>query len=104
MKVEYELYLQTWSHLNPNAKADQDYETIDFEPCINYRDAVRQAKETSKRIPFKNLHGIEIQRVQIAAYYSGEEAEEEYGTSYYLIWKETYKNGKGCGRYSYSWR
>ena len=85
--------------MNPNAKQDEDYETIDFEPCLNYRDAVKQAKEISKRIPFKDAHGIEIVQVQIAAYYDGEEAEEEYGTTYYLLWKETYENGKGLGRY-----
>lgn len=94
-KVEYELYLRTWSHLNPNAKEDQDYETIDFEPCINYRDAVRQAKELSKKIPFKNHFGQEILQVQIAAYIDDE---EKYGTSYYLLWKETYENGKMAWR------
>ena len=99
MKTQYELYLRTWSHLNPNAKQDKDYETINFEPCINYRDAVKQAKEISKRIPYKDRHGDEIVQVQIAAYYDGEEAEQEYGTTYYLLWKETYENGKGLGRY-----
>ena len=99
MKTNYELYLQTWSHLNPNAKEDKDYETVDFEPCLNYRDAVKRAKEISKKIPFTNHFGQEIVRVQIAAYYEGEEAEQEYGTSYYRLWKETYKNGKGLGRY-----
>jgi hypothetical protein len=94
-KTEYELYLQTWSHLNPNAKADLDYETIDFEPCINYRDAVKRAKEISKQIPYKDAHGYEIVRVQVAAYIDDEET---YGTSYYLLWKETYKNGKGMVR------
>ena len=97
-KIEYELYLRTWSHLNPNAKEDRDFETIDFEPCINYRDAVKQAKEISKKVPFKGLHGNEIVQVQIAAYIDGEE--EKYGTSYYLLWKETYENGKGLGRYT----
>lgn len=101
MKTKYELYLRTWSHLNPNAKADLDYETIDFEPCINYRDAVKRAKELSKKVPFRNLHGQEIVQVQITAYYDGEEAEMEYGTTYYLLWKETYVNGKCCGRYWY---
>ncbi len=96
-KVEYELYLRTWAHSNPNAKRDLDYETVDFEPCINYRDAVKRAKEISKKIPFKDLHGIEIVQVQIAAYIDDE---EEYGTSYYLLWKETYENGKGIGRYN----
>lgn len=95
-KVEYELYLRTWSHLNPNAKEDQDFETIDFEPCINYRDAVKRAKEISKRIPYKDRHGDEIVQVQIAAYIDGEE--EKYGTSYYLLWKETYENGKKAWR------
>ena len=99
MKTEYELYLQTWNHLNPNAKEDYDFETIDFEPCLNYSDAAKQAKEISKRVPFKDAHGNEIVRVQVAAYYSGEEAEEKYGTSYHLIWKQTFKNGKGCIRY-----
>ena len=99
MKTQYELYLRTWSHLNPNAKADLDYETIDFEPCVNYRDAVKRAKSISKNLPYKDSHGIEIVQVQIAAYYDGEEAEREYGTAYYLLWKETYVNGKGCGRY-----
>lgn len=99
MKTEYELYLRTWSHLNPNAKKDKDYETIDFEPCENYRDAVKQAKALSKRIPFKDSHGIEIVQVQIAAYHGGEEAEEEYGTTYYLLWKETFENGKSTGRH-----
>lgn len=99
MKTNYELYLRTWSSMNPNAERDLDYETVDFEPCLNYRDAVKQAKELSKIVPFRNIHGQEIQQVQIAAYYDGEEAEEEYGTSYYLIWRETYENGKGCGRY-----
>lgn len=98
MKPQYELYLRTWSHLNPNAKQDLDYETINFEPCLNYRDAVKQAKEISKKIPYKGLHGNEIVQVQIAAYYDGEEAEEKYGTTYYLLWKETYENGKGLGR------
>ena len=98
MKVQYELYLRTWSHLNPNAKADLDFETIDFEPCLNYRDAVKQAKSLSKSLPFKDAHGCEIVQVQIAAYYGGEEAEEEFGTSYYLLWKETYIDGKGTGR------
>lgn len=98
MKTQYELYLRTWSHLNPNAKQDLDYETIDFEPCINYRDAVKRAKQISKKLPFKDAHGYEIVQVQIAAYYDGEEAEMEYGTTYYLLWKETYENGKGLGR------
>lgn len=98
MKTQYELYLRTWSHLNPNAKRDLDFETIDFEPCLNYRDAVKQAKKISKQIPYKDLYGNEIVQVQIAAYYEGEEAEEEYGTTYYLLWKETYENGKGLGR------
>ena len=99
MKTQYELYLRTWSHLNPNAKQDKDYETIDFEPCINYRDAVKQAKQISKKLPFKDSHGYEIVQVQIAAYYDGEEAEQEYGTTYYLVWKETYENDRGLGRY-----
>ena len=99
MRVEYELYLRSWSHLNPNAEKDRDYETVDFEPCVNYRDAVKRAKEISKNIPFENAHGKKIVQVQIAAYYDGDEAEEKYGTTYYLLWKETYENGKGCGRY-----
>ena len=99
MKTNYELYLRTWNHLNPNARRDLDYETIDFEPCENYRDAVNQAKAISKKIPFKDAHGNEIVQVQIAAYYDGDEAEDKYGTTYYLIWKETYENGKGCGRF-----
>ena len=99
MKTEYELYLQTWSHLNPNAKQDQDYETVDFEPCVNYRDAVKRAKELSKDIPFKRYHGEEIVRVQIAAYIPDQE--EKYGTTYHLLWKETYENGRGLGRHNY---
>lgn len=99
MKTNYELYLRTWSHLNPNAERDKDYETIDFEPCINYMDAVKRAKQISMKIPFKNLHGEDIVQVQIAAYHGGEEAEIEFGTSYHLIWKETYVKGKGLGRY-----
>ena len=99
MKTNYELYLRTWSHMNPNAKEDLDYETVDFEPCLNYRDAVNQAKRLSKNLPHKDFHGMEIVRVQVVAYYSGEEAEEEYGTTYYRLWKETYENGKGLGRY-----
>ena len=95
-KIEYELYTRTCSHLNPNAKEDQDFETVDFEPCINYRDAVKRAKEISKRIPFKGYaHGIEIAQVQIAAYIDDE---EKYGTTYYLLWKETYENGKKAWR------
>ena len=74
MKTNYELYLRTWNHLNPNARRDLDYETIDFEPCENYRDAVNQAKAISKKIPFKDAHGNEIVQVQIAAYYDGDEA------------------------------
>ena len=97
-KIEYELYLRTYSHLNPNAKADEDYETVDFEPCLNYRDAVAQAKALSKKIPFTDSHGDEIVQVQVAPYVDDE---ERYGTSYYLLWKETYKNGRGCGRYRY---
>ena len=99
MKTNYELYLRTWSHLNPNAKQDEDYETIDFEPCLNYKDAVKQAKRLSMQIPFKNSYGQEIVQVQIAAYYDGEEAEMEFGTSYYLLWRETYVRGKCLGRY-----
>ena len=98
MKTQYELYLRTWSHLNPNAEADKDFETIDFEPCENYRDAVAQAKKISSRIPYKDAHGCLIVQVQIAAYYGGDEAEEEYGTSYYLLWKETYENGRKVWR------
>lgn len=94
-KIEYELYLRTWSHINPNAKEDQDFETIDFEPCINYRDAVKEAKRISTKIPFKDAHGIEIVQVQIAAYIDDE---ERYGTSYHLLWKETYENGKKAWR------
>lgn len=96
--IEYELYLRTWSHLNPKAKEQLDYETIDFEPCVDYRDAVKRAKEISKKIPFKDAHGIEIAQVQVAAFVDDE---ERYGTTYYLLWKETYENGKGCGRYNY---
>jgi hypothetical protein len=98
-KTEYELYLRTWSHLNPNAERDRDYETIDFDPCVNYRDAVKRAKELSKKVPYRDAHGIEIVQVQIAAYIDGEE--EKYGTSYYLLWKETYENGKRLGRIWY---
>lgn len=100
-KTEYELYLRTWSHINPNAKEDQDYETIEFEPCINYRDAVKRAKDISKKIPFKDSHGIEIVQVQVAAFVDDEET---YGTTYQLLWKETYENGTGLGRYAYEWR
>ncbi len=99
MKIQYELYLRAWSHLNPNAKEDLDYETVDFEPCLNYRDAVRQAKSISKMIPYRNHFGQEIQQVQIAAYYDGYEAEKRFGTTYYLIWQETYENGKCIERY-----
>ena len=100
-KTQYELYLRTWSHLNPKAKEEKDYETIDFEPCENLRDAVKQAKSISMKLPLKDAHGIEIVQVQIAAYVDDEET---YGTSYYLLWKETYENGKGLGRYTYDWR
>ena len=55
MKLEYELYLRTWSHLNPNAKADNDLETIDFVPCTDYREAVKMAKQLSKKLPLKNV-------------------------------------------------
>lgn len=95
-KIEYELYLRTWSHLNPNAKEDLDYETIDFVLCANYRDAVRQAKDISKRIPYTDRRGDEIVQVQLAAFIPDEE--ERYGTSYWLLWKETYEKGRGCGR------
>ena len=95
-KIEYELYLRTWNHLNPNAEEDQDYETIDFEPCVNYRDAVARAKKISKVVPFYNHCGDQIVQVQVAAFIDSQE--EKYGTSYYLLWKETYKNGKGLGR------
>jgi len=100
-RTEYELYLRTWNHHNPNAQSDRDYETIDFESCIDYRDAVKRAKEISKKIPFKDAHGCEIAQVQVAAYINDEET---YGTTYYLLWKETYENGKGLGRYTYDWR
>lgn len=99
MKTNYELYLRTWNHNNPNAEHDLDYETIDFEPCENYRDAVKRAKEISKRLPYNDHFGNKIVQVQIAAYYGGDEAEEEYGTTYYRLWKETYENGRGLGRY-----
>lgn len=98
MKTNYELYLRTWSHNNPNAKADHDLETVDFEPCENYREAAKLAKEISKKIPYF-WGNTEIVQVQIAAYYDGEEAEYEYGTTYYLLWKETYENGKRVERY-----
>lgn len=98
MKTNYELYLRAYDTHNPNAVRDQDFETVDFDPCVDYRDAVKRAKELSKNVPFKDCHGRCIQQVQIAAYYDGEEAEEEFGTSYYLIWRETYENGKGTGR------
>ena len=97
MKVQDELDRRTWSHLNPDAKRDLDYETTDFEPCVNYRDAVKRAKEISKKIPYKNHFGEEIVQVQVAAYIDDEE--EKYGTTYYLLWKEPYEDGKGCGRY-----
>lgn len=99
MKTNYELYLRTLATNNPNAKKDQDYETVDYEECDNYRDAVRKAKELSRKVPFKNIYGQEIQQIQIASYYDGEQAEKEYGTSYYLRWKETYENGRCTGRY-----
>lgn len=99
MRTHYELYLRTWSHLNPNAKEDGDYETVDYEPCSNFREAQKLAKQLSKQLPIRNQHGQEIVQVQIAAYCEGEEAEREYGTTYYLLWKETYENGKGLGRY-----
>lgn len=82
--------------MNPNAKEDLDYETIDFEPCLNYRDAVKQAKEISKKIPFIDRFGHEIVQVLIAAYIPDEE--EKYDTSYYLLWKEMYENGKKAWR------
>ena len=94
MKVQYELYLRAWASNNPNAKADLDFETVDYEPCVNYRDAVKQAKSLSAKVPFKTCHGLEIQRVEIAAYYDGDEAEDRFGTQYYLLWKESYENGK----------
>lgn len=99
MKTNYELYLRDYDRHNPNCERDEDYETIDFEPCDNYRDAVKRAKALSKKVPFTTSQGLTIRQVQIAAYYYGEEAEQEYGTTYYLLWKETYENGKGLGRY-----
>ena len=62
---------------------------------MNYLDAVKQAREISKKIPFTDSHGDEIVQVQIAAYVDDE---ERYGTSYYLLWKETYENGKKAWR------
>lgn len=99
MKTNYELYLRDYDRHNPNCERDEDYETIDFEPCNDYRDAVKRAKALSQKVPFTNSQGQTIRQVQIAAYYDGEEAEMEYGTTYYLLWKETYINGKGQGRY-----
>ncbi len=99
MKTNYELYLRAYSHLNPNAKEQLDFETVDFEPCVNYRDAIKRAKAISKKLPYKDAHGFEIVQVQVAAYYDGEEAEDKYGTTYYLLWKEIYTNGVGRGRY-----
>ena len=98
--MKYELYLQMWSHLNPNAEQDKDYETFEFVPCDDYRDAVKQAKKLSKEVPFEGSHGTIVQRVQLAAYYDGDFAEEEFGTTYALAWRETYQNGKGCGRHN----
>lgn len=91
-KTQYELYLRA----RVAESVEDDFETIDFEPCGNYRDAVKLAKSFSKRVPFKNYHGQEIAQVQIAAYIDDE---EKYGTHYQLLWKETYENGVGCGRY-----
>lgn len=96
MKLEYELYFRTYSSINPGDP--DDLETVDFEPCLNYRDAVKQAKKQSKGIPYKDSFGREILQIQIAAYYGGEEAEEEFGTSYHLVWKETFVGGKSLGR------
>ena len=97
--IEYELYLRTWSHLNPNAKAEWDYETIDFVRCENYREAIKRAKKISKRIPYVNSSGQEIVQVQVCAYFAGCFAKKRYGTTYHLVWKEIYENGKNKGRY-----
>lgn len=95
-KIEYELYLRDYDRRNPNCVEDEDFETIECESCANYREAVKMAKQYSKKIPFKDVYGRTIRQVQIAAYVDDE---EEYGTTYYLLWKETYVNGKGTGRY-----
>lgn len=101
MKVKYEIYLRTWASNNPNAKQDCDFETIDYEPCNNYSEALKNAKRLSKKAPFINSQGQEIADVQIAAFYEGEECEERYGTTYQLLWKEDFDNGVSIGRTYY---
>lgn len=87
-KIRYEIYLQAPAHWNP-----QDFETIEWDDCRNYRDAVRKAKAYSAKLPFKDEKtGRMFVRVAVAAYNQTE------NTTYNLVWMEEYRGGKGLGR------
>jgi hypothetical protein len=92
-RPEYEIYLR--GKTEHTTDDPHDFETVDYDPCINYRDAVKKAKQYSQSVPFKNHFGQLIEQIQIAKYINDE---ENFGTTYYLIWKETYENGKCVDR------
>ena len=93
MKKNYDLMLKTWSHMNPNAKADNDVETIDVIGCDNYWDAVREAKKWSKNIGKKVWRNSddELAEVSISCYLRHDYCEE--------LWEEFYEDGKKLNRF-----
>lgn len=96
-KPHYEVALKTFSGLNPNAREDEDYETVDYGVDGSYRECVKDAKEWSKKIGQKVLckGKNELAEVSIVCYLNYEEC------SYDRILDEVYVNGKKEGRYDF---
>lgn len=99
VKPQYEVALKrvaSWREDQEQALEDWDMETYGHLPADNYRDAVRRAKDISKKIGtlVESDYGKSILReVDIICYF------EDDTSSYNQVWEEEYKDGKKVGRF-----
>ena len=69
--------------------AEYDFKLIeDDEDFTSVREARKRAKELSKKCPFKDYHGIQIDAIDITCHCENEMS------SYWQFWRETYVGGK----------
>lgn len=90
---EYEIFLQEKASNQPN-----DFRTVEFVGCDNYRQGMKEAKRLSALCPFKGSNGENIVNVELVC---RENEVDEYGDCWNSveIFYDEFTAGKYIGRY-----
>jgi len=90
---EYEIFLQEKASDNPN-----DFRTVEFVGCSNYREGVKEAKRLSARCPFEGSNGETIVNVELVCRQSEVDEFGDVWDSVEIFYDE-FTDGKYVGRY-----